>query len=48
MPFFTKKLAVFLQSVDGQQYIANPTLLEELILKLPLSKKLDGRDLHPV
>ncbi|XP_065361898.1 uncharacterized protein LOC135955477 [Calliphora vicina] len=43
VPFSTKvkNLAVFLQSVNGQQHIANPTLLEELIAKLPMSKKLD-------
>lgn len=43
VPFSTKvkNLAVFLQSVNGQHHIANPTLLEELILKLPMSKKLE-------
>ncbi|XP_061398464.1 uncharacterized protein LOC133334184 [Musca vetustissima] len=43
VPFSTKvkNLAVFLQSVNGQQHIANPTLLEELVSKLPMSKKLE-------
>ena len=43
VPFSTKvkNLAVFLQPVDGQQHIANPTLLEELTSKLPMSKKMD-------
>lgn len=43
MPFSTKvkNLAVFLQSVNGQNHIANPTLLEELVSKLPMSKKLE-------
>ncbi|XP_049307343.1 uncharacterized protein LOC125777139 [Bactrocera dorsalis] len=36
-----KNLAVFLQSVNGQQHLCNPTLLEELVGKLPMSKKLD-------
>ncbi|XP_044573956.1 uncharacterized protein LOC123258142 [Drosophila ananassae] len=34
-------LAAFLQSTDaGYQHIGNPTLMEELIAKLPLSKRL--------
>ncbi|XP_058977373.1 uncharacterized protein LOC131802044 [Musca domestica] len=43
VPFSTKvkNLAVFLQSVNGQNHIANPTLLEELVSKLPMSKKLE-------
>ncbi|XP_073819921.1 uncharacterized protein [Musca autumnalis] len=43
VPFSTKvkNLAVFLQSVNAQQHIANPTLLEELVSKLPMSKKLE-------
>ncbi|XP_073845830.1 uncharacterized protein isoform X1 [Musca autumnalis] len=43
VPFSTKvkNLAVFLKSVDAQQHIANPTLLEELVSKLPMSKKLE-------
>ncbi|XP_037821272.1 uncharacterized protein LOC119610216 [Lucilia sericata] len=43
IPFSTKvrNLTVFLQSVEGHQHIANPTLLDELISKLPMSKKLD-------
>ncbi|XP_075167990.1 uncharacterized protein LOC142241581 [Haematobia irritans] len=36
-----KNLAVFLQSANGQQHIANPTLLEELVHKLPMSKKIE-------
>lgn len=43
VPFSTKvkNLAVSLQSVNGQQHLANPTLLEELIYKLPMSEKLE-------
>ncbi|XP_053947714.1 uncharacterized protein LOC128856436 [Anastrepha ludens] len=43
VPFATKvrNLATFLQSANGQQHIANPTLLEELLAKLPMSKKLE-------
>lgn len=43
VPFSTKvkNLSVFLKSVNGEQHIANPTLLEELVLKLPMSKRLE-------
>ncbi|XP_053956165.1 uncharacterized protein LOC128861814 [Anastrepha ludens] len=43
VPFATKvrNLATFLQSANGQQHITNPTLLEELLAKLPMSKKLE-------
>ncbi|XP_041675272.1 uncharacterized protein LOC121530366 [Drosophila eugracilis] len=35
-------LAAFLQSSpNGEQHLGNPTLMEELIAKLPLSKRLD-------
>ncbi|XP_067629658.1 uncharacterized protein [Eurosta solidaginis] len=37
----TKNLAIFLQSVNGYQHLANPSLLDELIGKLPMSKKMD-------
>ncbi|XP_036346952.1 uncharacterized protein LOC118756290 [Rhagoletis pomonella] len=37
----TKNLSVFLQSVNGVQHLSNPTLLEELISKLPISKRMD-------
>ncbi|XP_036319927.1 uncharacterized protein LOC118734312 [Rhagoletis pomonella] len=37
----TKNLSIFLQSVDGFQHLSNPTLLEELISKLPISKRMD-------
>ncbi|XP_070132565.1 uncharacterized protein [Drosophila bipectinata] len=43
-PFTTKvsNLSAFLQSTaTGSQHLANPTLMEELIAKLPLSKRLD-------
>ncbi|XP_043069107.2 uncharacterized protein [Drosophila bipectinata] len=44
VPFATKvsNLSAFLQSTaTGSQHLANPTLMEELIAKLPLSKRLD-------
>lgn len=43
VPFATqvKNLSVFLKSVNGKQHMANLTLLEELILKLPMSKRLE-------
>ncbi|XP_044572122.1 uncharacterized protein LOC123257370 [Drosophila ananassae] len=44
VPFATKvsNLAAFLQSTTiGSQHLGNPTLMEELIAKLPLSKRLD-------
>ncbi|XP_017465378.1 PREDICTED: uncharacterized protein LOC108358509 [Rhagoletis zephyria] len=37
----TKNLSVFLQSVNGVQHLSNPTLLEELISKLHISKRMD-------
>ncbi|XP_067628641.1 uncharacterized protein [Eurosta solidaginis] len=40
-PTKTKNLSVFLQSVNGVQHLSNPTLLEELISKLPVSKRLE-------
>ncbi|XP_041674289.1 uncharacterized protein LOC121530020 [Drosophila eugracilis] len=44
VPFATRvsNLAAFLQSSpNGEQHLGNPTLMEELIAKLPLSKRLD-------
>ncbi|XP_041673677.1 uncharacterized protein LOC121529787 [Drosophila eugracilis] len=44
VPFATKvsNLSAFLQSTaTGSQHLANPTLMEELIAKLPLSKRSD-------
>lgn len=44
VPFATKvnNLDAFLQSTaNGSQHLGNPTLMEELISKLPTSKKLD-------
>lgn len=43
VPFSTKvkNLSVFLKSINGQQHIANPTLLEELVLKLQMNKRLE-------
>ncbi|XP_017471852.1 PREDICTED: uncharacterized protein LOC108363101 [Rhagoletis zephyria] len=37
----TKNLAIFLNSINGEQHLANPTLLEELVGKLPMSKKIE-------
>ncbi|XP_054085566.1 uncharacterized protein LOC128921580 [Zeugodacus cucurbitae] len=36
-----KNLAVFLQTINGQHHLCNPTLMEELVGKLPMSKKLE-------
>ncbi|XP_043660207.1 uncharacterized protein LOC122624614 [Drosophila teissieri] len=44
VPFATRvsNLAAFLQSTTtGSQHLGNPTLMEELIAKLPVSKRLD-------
>ena len=44
LPDFATKvnnLAVFLQAIDGQQHINNPTLLDEIVQKLPMSKKME-------
>ncbi|XP_017485502.1 PREDICTED: uncharacterized protein LOC108374055 [Rhagoletis zephyria] len=37
----TKNLTVFLQSIGEEKHLVNPTLLEELVNKLPLSKRLE-------
>lgn len=36
-----QNLFVFLQSAGAQQYLANPTLLDELTYKLPIGRKID-------
>ncbi|XP_036321563.1 uncharacterized protein LOC118735734 [Rhagoletis pomonella] len=43
VPFATtvKNLVAFLQSANGYLYLTNPTLIEELVSKLPMSKKLE-------
>ena len=35
-----KNLALFLQASNDDQHLANPSLMEELVLKLPMSKRL--------
>ncbi|XP_055915434.1 uncharacterized protein LOC129948452 [Eupeodes corollae] len=35
-----KNLSVFLSSINGQHHLANPTLLKELIFKLPMSQRI--------
>ena len=37
----TKNLVAFLQSVNGEQHLATPSLLEELIFKLPINKRIE-------
>ena len=43
MPFAVKvqHFAVFLVSANGQQHLANLTLMDELVGKLPLSKRME-------
>ncbi|XP_065356291.1 uncharacterized protein LOC135950688 [Calliphora vicina] len=43
LPFAVKvwNLAAFLETANGQQHLANPTLMEELVGKLPMSKRMD-------
>ncbi|XP_017469671.1 PREDICTED: uncharacterized protein LOC108361547 [Rhagoletis zephyria] len=43
IPFATKvkNLSAFLQSAGGHQHLANPTLISELINKLPMSKRIE-------
>ncbi|XP_067646907.1 uncharacterized protein [Eurosta solidaginis] len=44
IPFATKAKNLsffFLQSVNSTQHLSNPTLLEELVSKLPISKRMD-------
>ncbi|XP_065368851.1 uncharacterized protein LOC135961283 [Calliphora vicina] len=36
-----RNLAAFLESANGYQHLSNPTLMEELVQKLPMSKRLD-------
>ncbi|XP_067628474.1 streptococcal hemagglutinin-like [Eurosta solidaginis] len=36
-----KNLSAFLQTAGGHQHLANPTLISELINKLPMSKRLE-------
>ena len=43
VPFAVKvqNLAAFLETINGQQHLANPTLMDELIGKLPMSKRME-------
>jgi len=43
VPFATRvsNLTVFLQSAKAEQHLRNPTLMEELVAKLPTSKRVD-------
>jgi len=43
IPFATRvsNLAAFLQSAKAEQYLENQTLMEELVAKLPTSKRVD-------
>ncbi|XP_039502221.1 uncharacterized protein LOC120458585 isoform X2 [Drosophila santomea] len=43
IPFATRvsNLAAFLQSAKAEQHLGNPTLMEELVAKLPTSKRVD-------
>ncbi|XP_065361998.1 uncharacterized protein LOC135955572 [Calliphora vicina] len=43
VPFAVKvrNLAAFLETANGQQHLANPTLMEELVGKLPMSKRME-------
>ncbi|XP_044779757.1 uncharacterized protein LOC123327412 [Drosophila simulans] len=43
IPFATRvsNLAAFLQSAKAQQHLGNPILIEELVAKLPTSKRVD-------
>ncbi|XP_032289057.1 uncharacterized protein [Drosophila virilis] len=43
VPYATRvsNLAAFLQSANGEQHLANPTLMEDLVAKLPPSKRLE-------
>ncbi|XP_043862794.1 uncharacterized protein LOC120457848 isoform X2 [Drosophila santomea] len=43
IPFATRvsNLAAFLQSAKAEQHLGNPTLMEELVAKLPMSKRVD-------
>ncbi|XP_017461425.1 PREDICTED: uncharacterized protein LOC108354765, partial [Rhagoletis zephyria] len=43
IPFATKvqNLVAFLKSANGHQHLVNPTLMEELVNKLPMSKRIE-------
>ena len=43
VPFAVKvqNIAVFLETANGQQHLANPTLMEELVGKLPMCKRME-------
>ncbi|XP_073820609.1 uncharacterized protein [Musca autumnalis] len=43
VPFAIKvqNLAAFLETANGHQHLSNPTLMDELIQKLPMSKRLE-------
>ncbi|XP_070067060.1 uncharacterized protein [Drosophila virilis] len=43
VPYATRvsNLAAFLQSANGEQHLANPTLMEDLVAKLPPSKRVE-------
>lgn len=43
IPFATKvrNLAAFLETVNSLPHLANPNLIEELVQKLPASKRID-------
>ena len=43
VPFAVKvqNLAAFLEAANGQQHLANPTLMEELVGKMPMSKRME-------
>lgn len=43
VPFAIKvrNLAAFLETANGQQHLSNPTLMDELVQKLPMNRRLD-------
>ena len=43
VPFAVKvqNLAAFLEAANGQQHLANPTLMEDLVGKMPMSKRME-------
>lgn len=49
VPFAVKvqNITEFLETSNGHQLLSNPTLMDELVQKLPISKRLEWAQMHP-